>query len=715
MADVTYYKGYIGEEDLSLGRSTFVRRDKDGVYKTLTQINRETFNVDWYYDVRDYVDLLAAATALNALSDNVTLLISEEQVISSDITFNSNVYLKFVGDGSLSVDSGYIVTINAFSNIDAPYNKRIFRGAGSVVFSAITDIIAAWYGFDVSATGGNNSTYFATIISSMVSGSNVIIFSGEYDVTGLLTISKSCKISANNVTLSWPSDTSANRGIIITASNVEIDGLILDGPQAATAVTTQVGIKAYGADASNYISGLKIVNCEITDWCYGIQGSFVEYFDVSNNYLHDLYQVGISFASSQYGKIHKNTVEDIPTSISSISYGISLTKSDGTTVIYPRSSDIIVSDNIIDGVEDWEGLDTHGGRRIIFVNNIVRNCKIGIACVNGKDAAGDSAQAPLEVSVIGNIIESGVTDGSAYYGISLVGAYNAGLVEAATGQIKDNIIKGHGREATTNDAAILLYYTSGVKVSGNLIREPAQHGIHFYQYNDMFSCVGNTIVDGWSNTAATRAINVSADYNTGFIGNNVLSVDAKSATYVMTYGVYIGNDTHNDIVIGENYSEAGNYIAGTLTYVSFSSRQGGDFLLKNVMSYTDFSAASTAPYKNFNIALAPGFVITDVWWYLDTEFAGGSVSAATLKFGVVGATTDGFFPAENVFTGAGTGYKDSAVTSRGVYLYSAAPIPIQYFCTAATSLRATLTLTDDTGDHLTAGQATIWVKGYRVK
>jgi hypothetical protein len=186
----------------------------------------------------------------------------------------------------------------------------------------------------------------------------------------------------------------------------------------------------------------------------------------------------------------------------------------------------------------------------------------------------------------------------------------------------------------------------------------------------------------------------------------------------MATGVRIDSNSTDDIVLGDNYSEATNYLGGALTYASFGLRGGGNFILKDVSDYTKFSQASATPSDAFYLQFPAGIVITDVWWKLDTEFSGGTVSAATLEFGISGGDLDGFLPAENVFTGAAAGYKDSTIASRGELLYDATAgntMPLHYFITTATNFTATLRLTGDTGDHLTAGQATIWVKGYRVK
>jgi parallel beta-helix repeat protein len=560
------------------------------------------------------------------------------------------------------------------------------------------------YGLSTTNSGADNATAFAAMIAGMSSGSCVVIPTGSYTMAGNITISKACTILGCGATFTWASDTTAKRGLLITASNVEIEGITLDGPQHAASISTQIGIYAYGADSSNYITGLKINHCEITDWTWGIVCVFVKNFDVSNNHIYDCYSVGVSMQSSSYGTVSGNQIKGLAGTRPC--YGIALTKSNGNLVDYPRSSDIVVSNNVIDGVADWDGLNTHGGQRCHFVHNTVINCIFGIDIGGASDAGGNKIYPALDIIVDNNIVESGVTDGSAYQAISFTGI---DATTWSTGQITNNRLIGHAREALATDGGIVAYFTSGLDIRGNYIKECATSGIHLYQYNYDFSVTNNTIVDVWSNTTTTIGIRENS-YNTGYIGQNKIYKDSKSATYVNTYGIYLNDQVGDLIVIGDNYIEADYHIGGDIRYAVFGTVNGGSFVMKDVFNYTDF-ASSTAHY--FVPNLHDGFVITDAWWYLNTEFAGGSVSAATLQFGVATVDEDGLFPAENVFTGAGTGYKDSDVTSRGALLYSAGKL--EYFVTEERALRATIVLTGDTGDHLTAGQATLWIKGYKVK
>jgi hypothetical protein len=86
---------------------------------------------------------------------------------------------------------------------------------------------------------------------------------------------------------------------------------------------------------------------------------------------------------------------------------------------------------------------------------------------------------------------------------------------------------------------------------------------------------------------------------------------------------------------------------------------------------------------------------------LVTEFAGGSVSAATASVGPNGSETT-MQTAQNVFTGAGTGLKLAVgtdyTTNRAIFSTS-----------TATSIVCQVALTSDTSDNLTTGEVNIYL------
>src|SRR5690606_30430813 len=61
-------------------------------------------------------------------------------------------------------------------------------------------------------------------------------------------------------------------------------------------------------------------------------------------------------------------------------YGIELSRRETSNLSSePRTSDILVSGNVVTDVPTWEGIDTHAGQRIRIIGNTVLRCFYGIA------------------------------------------------------------------------------------------------------------------------------------------------------------------------------------------------------------------------------------------------------------------------------------------------------------------------------------------------
>jgi hypothetical protein len=110
---VTYYKGKIGEEDFNIGFGTFLRKNYLGASEQLNQVSRETFDIDWYKDVRDYTSFKAAVDAIGA--DNALLFITEDTEISELVTVPENIVI--MGIPGYTFTGSYTVTFYSPENI----------------------------------------------------------------------------------------------------------------------------------------------------------------------------------------------------------------------------------------------------------------------------------------------------------------------------------------------------------------------------------------------------------------------------------------------------------------------------------------------------------------------------------------------------------------------------------------------------------------------
>lgn len=484
---------------------------------------------------------------------------------AADFSAFTNVYWEFEPGAMLSGTTD--VTLPSPAHIIAAPTQQIVSGSGTMAFGAVGEIKPGWYGFSTSASGANNATYLGNVITSMTAGSTIKIEPGSYTIAGQVTFSKACKVEGYKATFTWASDTTANRGLLVTASNVEFYGIDLNGPQSASSVSTQIGIYAYGADSSNYISGLVIEDCIIQDWgAYGIYMKYVEDFKILNNHIEDIYLYGIIGTSAQDGKVTGNTVDDIKAAADGIGITFGRAETD-SLVTDPRSARVLVANNIVLNNSNWTAYDTHGGDSISFIENQAYTVKIGIAIGSSDNVSNVPTFAPLNCKAIGNVLVSGVTDGSATYGITFTGALS---VQEATGIIANNIVKGFGAEATGTSGAINCHTTDGLLISGNKIVEGSPNAIYLSVANSNISIVGNNIVDPWSNTI-TEAIGIWLDSgtNSGLIQANIFGEDSKSATYVLTTAIRVDNVAGNDITLGRNF------VSGATTYLLDDGQKTG--------------------------------------------------------------------------------------------------------------------------------------------
>lgn len=414
---------------------------------------------------------------------------------------------------------------------------------------------------DAGVAGGgtvDDTTALAAVFADAPSGATVQFPPGyAFKVTSPITLTKPVRIVGDGATVTNPSSTETFK-LEAGASGTSFEGLALVGPGSGTAHGSGHAIHTLGTVASP-VTDLTFDRLTVKD--FGKSAFWLERtlrFAVRDCEMSNLAYSGISTLACQWGTINGNKIRDIVQATGyPQSYGIALTRdSSASMAVSPRTSDIVVSGNVIDGVSNWEGIDTHGGERLTVAGNEVHNCLIGIAMLGCPNESGTDTYGPRDVAVVGNTIKGGVTDGSNRAGIQLVGAGPVGApVEYATGVIAGNVIEDHGTQSSSTGSGIVCYVTEGAVVSGNTVRNPCLSGILMYHTNSGFSVVGNTIVDAWTTSAGFAAgIYVAGNYNVGHIGGNVGIRGSKTATLVNTRGIGIlSTATNTDVHLGMNY------------------------------------------------------------------------------------------------------------------------------------------------------------------
>jgi len=405
---------------------------------------------------------------------------------------------------------------------------------------------------DVRAVPGATATN-ATVqaaVTAATAGSTVLIPAsfGPYTFSDNVTISKPLTILSDEAVINVAV---GKKGFVIASDNVTIQRLNIVGAQSAANNDAEHGISIVGT-SSTYYNNLKIQNNTVRRFGgYGIYVKHVRDFDVSHNVVSDIDYGGIMFISSDHGIVEGNRVSNILASGGN-GYGIVITAATESDANAAPSRDVVISGNYVRDIPVWTGLDSHGGVRLSFIGNVIDNCGIGMGIGSTDNTDNLPWFAPKEITIAGNSISSGKTDGSAIYGISFTGAYNSGVIDNATGVISRNIVKGFGDQSSAIGNAIYVHSTSGVSITGNAIVEPSGIGILLNGNNGGFSVTGNTIVDAWSNDQSGTGIRLVSVNNTGSIVGNVMSRGAKVATSVNAFGVYFDNEATNVVYVGIN-------------------------------------------------------------------------------------------------------------------------------------------------------------------
>lgn len=528
-------------------------------------------------------------------------------------------------------------------------NNYLQKGQGWVDVRAFTD------GAPDSGTTDNTAAF----VSAIATGNNVYVpfVTGEYyEIDDELTLA-----NAGQVIFSRGGEirqaTAGKAVFLITASEVEIDGLVIVGHSFdASNTNTEIGIKAVGDDKDNFLSGIKVKNCKISNFGdFGIFFEFIEDYEITNNHIDDIFHAGIQDKSGRRGLINGNIITDI-IGDDSTQYGIVVTRAaHDSLVTVPRSSDITISYNVVTNVTNHEGIDTHGGERIAIIGNTVSSCKLGIVATAAPKGNGDEEFAPLDVSIVGNIIDSGVTNGSASDGISFTGAaVDVTVKEYATGTISGNTVRGHGKEAIATAGGIHVRTTSGLAITGNTVVLCSPVGIHSRTTDTGLAIVGNSIIDSWSTTTEGFGIRIGGPDCRGYVGGNSIrnrtqaaNNDAAirivdSSTGVTTLGQ---NDTNCDVYLFDSDS-ADKALRGSYGTSYASSGTGEDTLatktvLANSIAIARFlriQAAGTITNANGNKTIKLYLGATSITvqpadnlpnsstWKLDAtiEFAGAS-------------------------------------------------------------------------------------------
>ena len=547
-------------------------------------------------------------------------------------------------------------TLSGFKTITGPgtgnisgFDNLTNTGYGGTLRSG--DLITKGPWADVRAYGSTatNATVTAAIAGA-TSGGTVFLpaIFGPYTFSAAVTVNKPLTIISDGAVINVAA---GKAGFVIASDNVTISGLTIRGSQSASTEYGERGISVAGT-VGDYYDRIRITNNNISNFGgYGIYARYVSGFDFSGNNISSIDYAAIIMSGCSRGTVIGNNINGI-TSSNGNGYGIETSAEGELEDTHVQSTDITISGNVVSNNTVWKCYGSHGGERIVFSGNTGKNCFIGVG-IGAQDNVSNLPEfAPKDIVVAGNILDSGVTNGTGGYGIFLTGAYNSGVVDYATGIISGNTIRGYGSDnAAIGYFGIYAYGTRGMVLSNNLIIDPASRGMHFEFYNIGMSVSGNVIRDVWSNINNAFGIFIVSDYQVGSISGNSIVRGTKSATYINTYGINISTSlTGVNMSFGNNYIDNG---ATVTLQIQDASAYGHGYYLQGLKSYdpptlADNAATTTSvtvtgavwddsatcTFRNEN-ALNAGMIWTGVVTNTDTvnctlvNMTGGSVDLAT--------------------------------------------------------------------------------------
>jgi parallel beta-helix repeat protein len=445
---------------------------------------------------------------------------------------------------------------------------------------------------DFGATGDGVTDDTTTIQAAIDSGATDIYFpEGTYIITAL-TVTSGIRLYGVGK-LEKTSVTGTNM-ISITSDDVEIDGLTFNGASVDTLIPTtntlDNAIQVEGSSTPTEYKNIKILNCNINGVAgFGIRIDYATNVQLQNNTISYCGYAGILCTSISKSIINNNIISYIDSAAGAVNwYGISVTRDPTlTTTNSARSTDCIITNNVVSYVSQWTGIDIHAGLRIIVDSNQISYCK------NGAYAQYDSSSAtykqPCENIVFSNnIIQGNVTAATSALGIASLGL--AGMSNLDISIIGNQVINGGG--LSVSYGGIFIFETKNCLVSNNISKNSWRAGFSI-------------------NGACDNVV----------IENNEINGVQPDGTGSSTYYGYVVGTTMTNVVIQNNrfYNNSGTsgntptygilYSAGTYSGVAFSKNR----ILNLATTSFLYNGSNANRYQDFIFNLEPTSVYDAGW------------------------------------------------------------------------------------------------------
>lgn len=270
------------------------------------------------------------------------------------ITIPDDCALKFERFGSLS--NGRIIG-----------NKTIIESSKNSIFKNV-DLLGTFQSVDSRPEWFVNSDYERSLLKC-VDYFQGIVLDKKYSISSSVIIEKPTVISGKGKLLF---KNNVGNCIEIHSSDVKIKGIKIIVPDISSTIIHVTG------NAQKPLSHISISNCYLSGGLFSTVLDYCDSCSVSDCIIMDVERTAVGLYSSHFINVCNNEIRNINIyHRQQNSYGITATFHYGD----PKSTDVVISNNFVSNNPYWEALDTHGGERIVFSNNIITNCWRGIAAV----------------------------------------------------------------------------------------------------------------------------------------------------------------------------------------------------------------------------------------------------------------------------------------------------------------------------------------------
>jgi hypothetical protein len=493
--------------------------------------------------------------------------------------------------------------------VDASLDIFTQSGAGATprsVNDKLQDAISA-KDFGVVGDGVSSDATALQAAFTAASGKSLVIPSGTYNCGSTkLTLPAGTTVYAYGATLTWSGNVT---GIEFTPSPTLRSrwfGGKLVGPGSASFVDASRAMECEGV-VSSYALLPHIEDVWITSWRgYGIRFQFASGGRILNNRITSIVYAGIAGLSADDIKVENNYIGQIGVGIVGDAYGCFIDRNESSLAVFPLSKNCSMSNNTVEDVPNWHGLDTHGGQHFVFANNIIRNCHRAINVTGSDNASNVETWGPKFCVVSNNTITCTTTSNA----INLNGA----TADPALGCIIEGntIYNGGTLGGDSYEGAIRLRDTKSCKVKNNTLIRPAAAGISIYFNNAAIDVSGNTIQDvGDTTNSAVACIAISSNNNTGYVGNNIFVYTEDWSTHnsVRSITISVGL-TGCDLTFGPS-----KFIGNDATHLILALNSSDQLTTARVFSQNgnlSLSGGTLAVTFNFRFPAVPKVLITNV-------------------------------------------------------------------------------------------------------